>query len=315
VSWKSLTDTNVENRNAGNGGDLVKHTVYLVTLQFLLKHPPWNQGMRLRECHAGRGIYKIARGDSRLRTFSALFSKTSVAPLVLVETQRKILRHLGCWPDSANGVHWYAGSALMNALTLAHAESHVHEVDLYEWEPETRRILRAVVKDMPVESQVELRILPGEEKDQPFDGEAYIEEQIGEWHKQDVILLDPFAMWRQASDQSKRNRYGAIVNRFLQHGLDAPSLILFWTWGRAFPVAEGDLNDTIDRRKNGYQELRAKFHKAGFQIVRVSWRWGLQFAMWVVVPKRHVGLLRDDVELHCRRLSGHLNQTSIRVDI
>jgi len=233
---------------------------------------------------------------------------------MLVETQRKLLRHLGCWLDSANGAHWYAGSALMNALTLA-TESHIHEVDLYEWQPETRRILRAVVKDMPVESQVGLKILPGEEKDEPFDGEAYIEERVGEWHRQDVILLDPFAMWRQSTDQSKRNRYSAIVDRVLQHGLDAPSLILFWTWGRAFPVAEGDLNDTIERRNNGYQELRAKFHKAEVQIIRVMWRWGLQFAMWVVVPTEHVGSLRDDLELHCRRLSDHLDQTPIHVDI
>lgn len=314
MGWKSLNDTNIENGNAGNGGDLVKHTVYLVILHFLLKRAPWNQEIRLRECHAGRGIYEIAKGDSRLRMLSILFSKPPRAPLLLLEAQREILRRLGCLPDSANEVHWYAGSALMNTVTLAHAHPHLHEIDLYEWQPKTRRILRAVVEDMQVESQVELKIMPEEEEDQRFDGEAYIEEQIGEWHKQDVVLLDPFAMWRQKADQPKRDRYGAIVDRLLQHGLDAPTLILFWTWGRAFTIAEGDLNDTIGRRKNGYQELRAKFHKAGFQIVRVSWRWGLQFAMWVLVPKEHVGLLRDDLELHCRRLSDHLNQTPIHLD-
>ena len=194
MRWKSLSDTNRENGNAGNGGDLVKHTVYLVTLHFLLKHAPWNQGIRLRECHAGRGVYNVAKGDSRLRLLSTLFSKPSEAPLLLVETQRKILSQLGCLPDSMNQVHCYAGSALMNTVTLAESHPRLHEVDLYEFQPETRRILRAVVEDLQVESQVGLRIMPKEEKDQCFDGEAYIKEQIGEWRKRDVILLDPFAI-------------------------------------------------------------------------------------------------------------------------
>lgn len=60
---------NEQNRNAGNGGDLVKHTVYLATLDFLLKREPWHQGMRLRECHAGRGIYHVIFDTNRGRCF------------------------------------------------------------------------------------------------------------------------------------------------------------------------------------------------------------------------------------------------------
>src|SRR5262245_7763439 len=39
MDWKLMDDTgNPENANAGNGGDLVKHTVYLATLRFLFLH-------------------------------------------------------------------------------------------------------------------------------------------------------------------------------------------------------------------------------------------------------------------------------------
>src|SRR5205085_5719148 len=56
TSWHELHDPeNPENRNAGNGGDLVKHTIYLGALDYLLAHSPWSNELRVRECHAGRG--------------------------------------------------------------------------------------------------------------------------------------------------------------------------------------------------------------------------------------------------------------------
>jgi hypothetical protein len=37
-------------------------------------------------------------------------------------------------------------------------------------------------------------VLPEEDEGREFDGEAYIEQRISGWAKQDVVLLDPFAM-------------------------------------------------------------------------------------------------------------------------
>ena len=124
--------------------------------------------------------------------------------------------------------------------------------------------------------------------------------------KQNLVLLDPFAMWRQASDQSKRDRYGAMIDGLVSRGADAPSLVLFWTWGRAFPVADGDLEGSARPVRNGYSDLRSKLHKAGFHFVLVKWRWGLQFAMWVVVPAPQVTTLRDELGFHCQLLSDHV---------
>jgi len=287
VNWRLMDDSaNIQNGNAGNGGDLVKHTVYLATLRFLLTQQPWSQGLRLRECHAGRGIYVIPKEDARRPLLSCLYSNpTADVSILLHDAQRKILSSLDCWPGAAKELEWYAGSALINASTLANNHAALHKLDLYEQQPETRRILRAVLTDMDFPAQFCVTVLPAKDQNEEFDGEACIEQQIGEWQKQDVVLLDPFAMWRQPADQLKRDHYRAIVDGVVRHGDDAPSLILFWTWGRNFPVAEGDLNGTLKHVKNGYQELRARFHDAGFRFVRVKWRWQLQFAMWVVVPR------------------------------
>ena len=101
------------------------------------------------------------------------------------------------------------------------------------------------MRDTGIERQLRVNLLSADLKDEPFDGEAYVEAQISQWGRQNVLFLDPFAMWRQPGDQRSRNRYGAIVHSLIRRGLDAPSLVLFWTWGRAFPIAEGDLDVAV----------------------------------------------------------------------
>ncbi len=308
MDWKLMDDpNNPENGNAGNGGDLVKHTVYLATLRYLLTQEPWNSGLRLRECHAGRGIYRIPIGSRKL--VSCLHSNPAKErPGLLQATQGDILSALGCLQDAAEEHIWYAGSALINTFTLANNQPGLHTLDLYEWQPETRQILRSVLTAAQPDTHVSLRVLPEEDDGREFDGEAYIGQRIGEWGKQDVILLDPFAMWREKKDQSKRNRYGAMVDALIRHREDAPSLILFWTWGQNFPVARGDMSGTNKPVKNGYQELQNRLHLKEFHFVRVTWCWGLQFAMWVVAPKEHLAALRNYIDLHCGLLSNHLQR-------
>jgi hypothetical protein len=308
VDWKLMDDpANVENRNAGNGGDLVKHTVYLAVLRFLLRQEPWNSGLRLRECHAGRGIYRIPDGDSRRRLLSCLYSKpASAVPVLLHQAQKKILGVLHCWPAAAEQVQWYAGSALINACTLAESPSNGHLMELYEWMPETRQILRSVIAAASPNAEHRWCVCWPQDDRREFDGEKYIAENIGHWGKRDVVFLDPFAMWRQPSDRAKRNRYGVIVDALVRRGPDTPSLILFWTWGRAFPIADGDLDGTAVPVRNGYSELRSNLHKAGLHFVVVKWRWGLQFAMWVLVPSAQVAALREELDNHCHLLSDHL---------
>ena len=313
IDWKLMEDlANVENRNAGNGGDLVKHTVYLALLRHLLAQDPWSKALFLRECHAGRGLYEIGEGDPRSRLLSCLCSDPSGERVLLQDAQRTALRALDCWSTGAEAVNWYAGSALINTIALADRQDDSHKLELYEWLPETRQILRCVLAAARPEAHQTWSVLPEEDQVAKFDGEEHIERNIRHWGKQNVVLLDPFAMWRQPADQQRRDHYGAIVDGLVKHGPDAPSLVLFWTWGRAFPVAAGDLDGTATPVRNGYADLRAKLHNAGFRFVLVKWRWGLQFAMWVVVPAGQLTALRDDIDLHCGLLTNHLMRNGCR---
>ena len=74
MPWRQLQDENRQNRNAGNGGDLGKHTVYLTVLDYLLAHSPWSTKLRVRECHAGRGMYRIPADDARRPLLECLYN-------------------------------------------------------------------------------------------------------------------------------------------------------------------------------------------------------------------------------------------------
>jgi 23S rRNA A2030 N6-methylase RlmJ len=160
MDWKLMDDqANDQNRNAGNGGDLVKHTVYLATLDFLLKREPWSQGIRLRECHAGRGICHVTADHKSRALLSCLHSIRTPSEATLLESaQRSIIEGLGCWPGAAQNVEWYAGSALIDARRLAdHPASHT--LDLYELSAETRQILRSVLMDMQLPTRLFWNVL------------------------------------------------------------------------------------------------------------------------------------------------------------
>jgi 23S rRNA A2030 N6-methylase RlmJ len=306
MDWRLMEDANRENRNAGNGGDLVKHTVYLATIGFLIGRKPWSDGLFLRECHAGRGIYRISN-DPRRSSLACLYSDPANKdhPVLLQSAQRSVLRVLSCWPDANQPVRWYAGSALINAFAL-NDYPDARSLDLYECVPETRRILRSVLVE--AKPHFPVTVLPVEEQGQKFDGEEHIRAAVGAWGKRDLILLDPFAMWRRPEHQAQRDRYGAIVDGLIARPNEAPSLILFWTWGQSFPSADGDLAGTADAVRSGYSELRTKLHRAGFHFVIVKWRWELQFAMWVVVPVTHLPAVRHDIDSHCHLLTDHLTR-------
>jgi hypothetical protein len=308
MSWQHLHDPdNPENKNAGNGGDLVKHTVYLTTLEYLLAHSPWSNELHVRECHAGRGMYGIAGDDARRPLLESLYNPLGTDVGVLLhDMQRASQSALALWPANPAHLAWYSGSAVLNAWRLGLADG-THRLELYELAPATRRILRALFASSGLQlSRLDVRILPDPEDESDFDGEMHIESNVSAWTSQDLVLLDPFAMRRQDQDQWRRNRYRRILDRLIARGQDSPLLILFWTWGRAFPVADGDLDGTNSRVGNGYQELRERLHQAGRHFIRVRWRWGLQFAIWVLVPDSHLNALCAALQRQCNDVRDHL---------
>jgi hypothetical protein len=312
--WQQLSDPeNPENRNAGNGGDLGKHTVCLAVLDHLLARPPWSEQLRVRECHAGRGMYRIPTNGRRLLDclYHPLRSDVGV---VLHDAQRASQTALSVWPAELGRAEWYGGSAVLNAWRLGHADTGGHLLELYEQAADTRAVLRALFADPGLQlPRLGVRILPEPEHGGDFDGEEHIEANVSVWDGQDLILLDPFAMWRQNKDRARRDRYRRIVERVIALGKASPLLILFWTWGQAFPAADGDLAGTNAPVPGGYQDLRDLLHRANRRFVRVTWRWGLQFAMWVVVPDAELDALTAELQRRCTDLSRHVQRHGARL--
>src|ERR1035441_6162693 len=108
--------TSLQDANSGNAADLIKHSVYLLTLATLLQCEPWSNGLHLHECHAGRGIYQPqnTKENNKGNVQRLLLSPN----LLLARQQWTVLKQLGL--DDAEIAHgnWYAGSACLNAATL-----------------------------------------------------------------------------------------------------------------------------------------------------------------------------------------------------
>lgn len=315
--WTTLQDPdNRENKNAGNGGGLVKHTVYLTVLEQLLNCTPWRERLRVRECHAGRGMYSIAVGDHRRSMLECLYEPVDADDGVpLHDRQRASQRALGVWPANPTGLGWYAGSAVLNAQRLDAAPGK-HLVEFYEMCPDTRSILRTVLAALGLDAScLESRVLPVVDDGRLFDGERYVVTNIGRWDSRDLVLLDPFAMSRQACHQAQRDRYGRIVDTVIAKGQESPLLVLFWTWGRAFCAADGDLQDTNLRVSNGYQDLRARLLEAGRYLISIVWRWDLQFAMWVLVPDSQRRRLTAALRQRCHEVRDHLPRSRNLPDV
>ena len=302
--WADCHDPhNRQNKNAGNAGDLVKHTVYLAVIDRLLQADPWRDHLRVRECHAGRGLYPIPSGDRRTRWLKVLCDPVDGENGVLLHDQQRAgQRALRVWPRDLGSLGWYAGSAVLNTQRLA-AASGQHRIELYEREPDTRRILALALEKLHADT-VEVCVSA-----EP-DGERYIADNIGQWDSRDLVFLDPFAMWRQECHQAQRDRYQEIMDALTKRAQDSALLALFWTWGRNFPAAEGDLHDTNDVVRGGYQDLRRLLHGSGRHFIRIAWRWELQFAMWVLVPKSRQCDIATALGRHCRALRNRLQRDS-----
>jgi len=284
---------NPENANAGNGGDVVKHTALIAMVRYLRQRAPWREALRLRECHAGRGVYRVAKDDPRSHLLSAMMG----TELSLAMTQQRALARVGVGqPES------YAGSSLLLAEAASHAQLH----EAYEWDPRTRAILRSVAE---ATGQAAWSI-PGGSRGH-VDGESLISRGVTAWDERDLIVLDPFGLWRHRKHAFRRARYRRLLARWA--ALDArPSLFVFFTWGQDV-VGEGrDLahDQQLFRRTwgpvepaiaapygpavvDGYRSLRAMT----VPLLRLRWHWDLRCVVWLSVPEQHLEPLRRALEV------------------
>ena len=285
MPWRRLHDPhNPENRNAGNGGDVVKHVVYLTLLDVLLDRQPWHDELRLRECHAGRAVYRIPDDDPRRLIGAALRSEDNR----LIAAQRRALAALSL-PDDGS---WYVGSSALNATRLAAAPGS-HRYEGYEWAPDTRAIAHAVL-DEAVGGTLCIALPDADRPDGRFEGEMHVARALPSWNDRDVVLLDPFGLWRRPKLAERRGRYRAIVDAYVAHE-SAPPLALFFVWSNE-EAEEGDVTGDGVFVEDGYGALRERLRDGGREPLVVRWRWDLACAMWVLVPETVERPLRDALD-------------------
>lgn len=252
--WQDLADANPENRVAGNVDDLVKHTIYLTLLSLLGEREPWRSAAVVRECHAGRGVYLVARDDTRHAAIRRLGDTR------LGRAQRRALAAVSADPATA-----YAGSALLCALSLGSVG-----YEAYEWDPATRAILRAVM----AAAKLSHARVAGDRGEARFDGESHIADHLSEWGETDVLLLDPFGVWDRDKHEIRRERYVRIVDALARHPAP-PVWLLYFTWRNP----EGRRS----ARQGSYLDLRARIASP---LIEAAWESDVPCAMWIAVPER-----------------------------
>lgn len=268
----------LQDGNAANGGDLVKHTVYLSLVRNLIENPTWKGGIKIRECHAGRGLYAPVPGNVDLA--HNVMSEQGPGCL-LGEMERGILSERKLLPDGTA----YAGSALLNAYNLASLGVPA-TLDLYEMDGAVRRDLSAI-RDYPSirqaisDGKLTVNVLE-EGRGEEFDGETYIRDTMDQWGPEDVILLDPFAFWRD-DDKSRirRVRRGLYRDILDKSATTQSTVVIFFTWGNAHLGARQDILCCNAACENGYQQLISHLWGDRRPVV-VTWCWRYTFAMWIV---------------------------------
>ena len=290
LSLLNVDDRNDQNGNAGNGGDLIKHTVYLTLLGTLVERDPWRSELRLRECHAGRGLYLTTPDNEWLGSY--LHTKAQDSILFKAQDDALTALQVGV-RGHPGGV--YAGSAVLNLAVADRADTA--STEYYESKPRTREILRAVLREASMEYPRPTISVPGR-TGRTFDGEAHIARSVKDWDARDVILLSPSSMWRQRKHQGRRDLYRDILEGAVANGCP---VTIFFTWGSANLAADEDLSGERVTPPNGYGDLLRWLKEAEVNVVTVTWIWRYRFAMWIVLPGPEMSGLRDEVAARLRR--------------
>lgn len=212
-AWDSLEDPhNPENRVAGGISDWVKHSVYLSALTTLL--PPPNSAQppaTVYECHAGRGMYWVPVSSERAK------ERRLLRQGLVYETGKHLRERLSCSDD------WYPGSATLIAQLLQQRAPNSRHIML-EWAPDTRAILHSLCHALAHHADV---VEAG--SNERLDGESYLVERLAQMRREDIILLDPFALFRQRKLHYRRERYWRLLSQWkASKKTQRPALLWFF---------------------------------------------------------------------------------------
>ena len=291
---RDLQSASEQNENAGNGGDVIKHSVYLAVLDELREHERWREQLHVLETHAGKGVYAPAAKE-----YVAAANDPAMRRSKLCAAQE---RAFACAPDGLGSVDGmkagerpYAASAVLHAFALRDVPRK--SLELMDRDGGVTDTLTRVF-DEPAFRRFSPP--PCVRRTASSSEQALIEllgqsSRLGGNH---VVHLDPFAFVSATEHAQKRKRYAKLLReadrRVKCNTLAALSVFVVWgRWhrGKARKILSGAERGVPD----GYRDLCDEIGSE--RRITVEWCWDQYFAMLLVVP----AAVRDEVVERIRK--------------
>ena len=271
-----------QDKNAGNGGDVIKHSIYLALLDVLCAHTPWCDELHVVEAHAGKGVY-VPGAAAHVKAAEDRDMRQSK----LCAAQERAFRPSPAGLGSIEGMnadeeHAYAASAVLHAFALRDLPKKPKKsLLLMDCNDKVRKTLERVFAE-PAFNRFDPppRVLPTESSEKDLL-DRFRRLCFGGSH---VVHLDPFAFVVGRKHKQTRERYAEllrIANRRVETGT-LGALSVFVAWGQDNVGARADLCGDGSGASNGYRDLRAIIGSE--RRIVVEWCWGQYFAMLLVVP-------------------------------
>jgi hypothetical protein len=224
LSRQDLTSPSRQDKNAGNSGDLVKHTVYLAMLEELVRG---GRKAHVVEAHGGKGVYVSSNSHLRKAQQAAQYS-TSALGRAQARCFASPPDGLGLVSDLADDEIAYAGSGALHASAVA--QGLACSLELLDSDAGVRSVADRVFSEERFSKvRGNLRMTDPAGPSEPMLLSRLKGGASGPDH---VLHLDPFAFVMAPEDEQMRALYRELIGecdaRVQQHGLAAS---VFFTWG------------------------------------------------------------------------------------
>lgn len=275
-----LVSESRQNKNAGNSGDLLKHSAYLALLHELVSERAWSEELSVVEAHSGKGVY--AARTPHLRTAQALpgYGKS---PLGVAQDEAFLASPSGLGPVAGlvNGELPYAGSAVLHAFELSRLRRR--SLVLMDHDADVRDTLARVFEEPALAPLVpDLQLLDPGESSEP---RVLLALERGTYTSAHVLHFDPFAFVMDPDDslRSTYKRLTAYSHEHVAQGQLAATT-LFFTWGSNSRAALDDLDEAGYRGglEGGYRDLVNAVDPS--RRIVLTWCWEFYFSLLLVVP-------------------------------
>lgn len=283
-----------QDRNAGNGGDVIKHSVYLALLDELRHHDPWRCELHVVEAHAGKGVYVLPTAREFVR--EGWLTETS-QQCKLCAAQREAF---GPAPDGLGridglmpGEYPYAASAVLQAFAIRDLPQK--SLLLMDRDSGVTKTLTRVLSE-PAFRGLTSDVLRTRRSSEEELLDRFSRSCFGARH---VVHLDPFAFVAGNKHRQEREWYAELLETADRcvASLELAAFSVFITWGQNSAVALADMGDADAANACGYQGLRAKIGSE--RRITLEWCWSRYFAMLLVVPAKMRQEVIESIRRYC----------------